>query len=216
MVSQALRLRRAAPSGRKSYHHGNLRQALIDAALLLAEERGAEGVSVREAARRVGVSSGAPFRHFASREALMTALAEQAMALFRIEIEAGQRRASADPRSRLGALGHSFIRWAFRFPTHFQIISSRHLIDFEGSATLGLDLAAVRALTVELIAAAQGVAPGNERDVMRRALIARALVYGLARMRVDGQFPQWDIPELAAEVAALDCVDILVELLASN
>lgn len=42
MVSQALRLRRAAPSGRKSYHHGNLRQALIDAALLLAEERGAE------------------------------------------------------------------------------------------------------------------------------------------------------------------------------
>lgn len=52
----------AVPSRR--YHHGNLRQALLDATLDLADEKGLEQVSLREVARRVGVSSGAPFRHF--------------------------------------------------------------------------------------------------------------------------------------------------------
>ena len=55
----------------KRYHHGNLRQAVIDTALLLAEESGDERISLREVARRIGVSSGAPFRHFADHTALM-------------------------------------------------------------------------------------------------------------------------------------------------
>ena len=72
----------------KPYHHGDLRRVLIDAALKLAEEGGPEAVSVREAARRAGVSPGAPFRHFDSRAALMTAVAEEAQRRFRAEIEA--------------------------------------------------------------------------------------------------------------------------------
>ena len=64
--------RRPAPP-QKPYHHGDLRRVLIDAALRLAEEGGPAAVSVREAARRAGVSPGAPFRHFPSRDALMMA-----------------------------------------------------------------------------------------------------------------------------------------------
>jgi AcrR family transcriptional regulator len=202
-----------APPRQKPYHHGNLRQSLLEAALELAEESGPDHVSVREVARRIGVSSGAPFRHFASRTALMTALAEQAMGLFRSEIEAGQKRAPDDPVSRLRALGHAFIHWAFLHPTHFQIISSRHLIDFTGSATLGRDLNAVRALTVELLGQLPGMGarpPGAHLDF---ALLARATVYGLARMRVDGQFPQWDIEENDALPAALASVDLLISVL---
>jgi len=63
----------------KPYHHGDLRRVLIDAALKLVGEGGADAVSVREAARRAGVSPGAPFRHFPSREALMSAVAEFAL-----------------------------------------------------------------------------------------------------------------------------------------
>src|SRR5215213_2214532 len=74
----------AAPP--KPYHHGDLRRALIDAALQLAGEGGAEAVSVREAARRAGVSPGAPFRHFPSRDALMAAVATEAQRRFRAEI----------------------------------------------------------------------------------------------------------------------------------
>ena len=63
--------RRRPGRAAKPYHHGDLRRVLIEAALALAEEGGIEQISVREAARRAGVSPGAPFRHFESRDALM-------------------------------------------------------------------------------------------------------------------------------------------------
>lgn len=73
----------------RPYHHGDLRRVLIDAALQLAGEGGPDAVSVREAARRAGVSPGAPFRHFPSRDALMQAVAEEAQRRFRVEIDRG-------------------------------------------------------------------------------------------------------------------------------
>src|SRR6202022_1928118 len=62
----------------KPYHHGDLRRVLIEAALQLVADGGPDAVSVREAARRAGVSPGAPFRHFPSRDALISAVAEEA------------------------------------------------------------------------------------------------------------------------------------------
>jgi hypothetical protein len=111
------------------YHHGNLREALIDAAVHLVEEDGPENVSVREVAKRAGVSPGAPFRHFSSKTALMTAVAEQAMSRFRLEItDAVDNVATDDPIERFAAVGVAYLRWAIRNPTHLQIISTRSLI----------------------------------------------------------------------------------------
>jgi AcrR family transcriptional regulator len=96
------------PPARRDYHHGNLRQALIDAALELVREGGGEAVSVREAARRAGVSAGAPFRHFPTRTALMTAVAEESMRRFRAEIDEALKQAPADrPLRRLRAIAQS-------------------------------------------------------------------------------------------------------------
>src|SRR5260370_41245753 len=80
------------PAGRasarpKPYHHGDLRRGLIDAALELVKEAGPGGGSVREAARRAGVSRGAPLRHFESRDALMTAGAQGARRRFRARFD---------------------------------------------------------------------------------------------------------------------------------
>ena len=96
---------RRLAGAQKSYHHGDLRRVLIDAALKLAEEGGPEAISVREAARRAGVSPGAPFRHFESRAALMAAVAEEAQQRFRQD--AGRRSLETLPqfRARLSALG---------------------------------------------------------------------------------------------------------------
>src|SRR5512142_2500607 len=106
----------------KPYHHGDLRRGLIDAAIQLAEEGGAGAVSVREAARRAGVSPGAPFRHFESRDALMTAVAEEAQRRFRAEIDAALAEAPAgDPLARFRKLGLAYLRWAMRNPAHFEI-----------------------------------------------------------------------------------------------
>src|SRR5205085_11061296 len=112
----------------KPYHHGDLRRVLIDAALRLVGESGPEAVSVREAARRAGVSPAAPFRHFPSRDALMTAVAEEAQRRFRAEIEQALADAPADdPLGRFRCIGLAYLRWAMRNPTHFEIISSRRL-----------------------------------------------------------------------------------------
>ncbi|XSC45330.1 TetR/AcrR family transcriptional regulator [Bradyrhizobium sp. RDT10] len=113
----------------KPYHHGDLRRVLLDAALQLVDEGGAEAVSVREAARRAGVSPGAPFRHFPSRDALMQAVAEEAQRRFRAEIEAALAAAApGDPLGRFRCLGLAYLRWAMRNPTHFEIISSRRFL----------------------------------------------------------------------------------------
>src|SRR3982750_3800249 len=88
------RRRPARAPAAKPYHHGDLRRVLIDAALQLVSEGGTEAVSVREAARRAGVSPGAPFRHFSSRDALMQAVAEEAQRRFRGGIEAALAGAS--------------------------------------------------------------------------------------------------------------------------
>src|SRR5258707_12457077 len=116
---------RRRPSPPKPYHHGDLKRVLIDAALALVEEGGIEAVSVREAARRAGVSPGAPFRHFESRDALLTAVAEEAQRRFRVEIEAALAAAPAGgPFARVRCIRLAHPRRGVRNPGHFGIILS--------------------------------------------------------------------------------------------
>jgi AcrR family transcriptional regulator len=201
----------------KSYHHGDLRRALIDAGFRLVEEGGAESLSVREAARRAGVSPGAPFRHFASRDALMTAVAIEAQRRFRAEIDATlAENPQGDPLARLRAFGIAYLRWAMRNPAHFEIISSGRLFDYDRSAELLRDNAEVigaMAATIEQ-AAAQGQL--RETNVGRVQIAARALVYGFARMNIDGHFPRWGVARADAEATAEAVVDLFIDGIASR
>ncbi len=199
----------AVPSRR--YHHGNLRQALLDATLDLADEKGLEQVSLREVARRVGVSSGAPFRHFQDRRALMTAIAEEATRQLRIRVERDQPVCDGDAIVRLQALGQSFLDWALSHPTQFRLVSSRHLFDFESSDSLRQNFGFVRALTMDLVrqAQVQKRLPATV-PVEKMALALRASAYGLARMVVDGQLPQWGVSKQNEAQAAISCLDLIV------
>src|SRR4051812_28390907 len=143
----------------KPYHHGDLRRVLIDAALQLVGEGGAEAVSVREAARRAGVSPGAPFRHFPSRDALMQAVAEEAQRRFRAEIAAALAAAPGDPLGRFRCLGLAYLRWAMRNPTHFEIISSRRFFDHDRAAAISRDNAELIELTGQTLAEAFAAGP---------------------------------------------------------
>jgi len=184
----------AKTAHRRRYHHGNLREALIEATLRLIEESGPESVTVRQAATRAGVSSGAPFRHFPTRTALLTAVAEQAMARFREEIVTALDQAAHDePLARFYALGTAYLRWASRNPTHFRVISDPSLVDFETSESLGRNNAEIRELMARLLAEAQRDGLLRTVDVTLAPVAASALVYGLARMYVDGHLSQWDI-----------------------
>jgi AcrR family transcriptional regulator len=193
----------------RPYHHGDLRRVLIDAALQLAAE-GAE-ISVREAARRAAVSPGAPFRHFPNRDALMSAVAEEAQRRFRAEIEVALDQApAADPFGRFRAFGLAYVRWARRNPAHFEIISTGRYFAHGSSAELTRDNAELIALTEGILieAAKQGLL--RSADLKRIQIAGRALVYGFARMNLDGHLPRWGVEEGEIERMAEGVIDLFI------
>src|SRR3954447_9536478 len=211
------RRRPARAPAAKPYHHGDLRRVLIDAALQLVSEGGTEAVSVREAARRAGVSPGAPFRHFSSRDALMQAVAEEAQRRFRAEIEAALSEAPAgDPLARFRALGLAYLRWAMRNPAHFEIISSRRFFNHDRAVAVSSDNAELIELTERTLAEAFAAGQIRPTDLKQVQIAGRALVYGFARMNIDGHFPRWGVAGPEAEQTAEAILDLFIEGIAKR
>lgn len=103
----------------RSYHHGDLRSALLDAAEVLVRERGADGWSLREVSARLGVSPSAAYHHFASRDALVHTLSDRVLARLGQRVRQAAQRARGqhtDPYQRLIAVGRSYVRWAVEDP----------------------------------------------------------------------------------------------------
>lgn len=200
---------RRPTSEARPYHHGDLRRVLIDAALQLAAE-GAE-VSVREAARRAAVSPGAPFRHFPNRDALMAAVAEEAQRRFRAEIETTLGKVtSADPLARFRAFGLACVRWAMHNPAHFELISTGRYFAYGSSAELIRDNAELVALSERMLAAAASQGLLRSPDLKRILIAGRALIYGFARMNLDGHFPRWGVEEGEIERMAEGVIDLFI------
>src|ERR1700750_2846042 len=95
---------------RKSYHHGDLKRALTEAALALVAEKGPKGFTLSEAARRAGVSVAAPYRHLADKAGLLAAVAEQGFVELHAALSAA-RAGTTDPRGQVIALGRAYVRW---------------------------------------------------------------------------------------------------------
>ncbi len=196
-------------SPQRPYHHGRLRRAVIDMALQIAGETGEDRVSLREIARRLGVSSGAPFRHFASHEALMQAIAEEALESLRLQLEREQHGLGPGALAPLKALGAAFLDWALSHPTAFRLTSARRLYRFDRSERLRAQFAALRSHTLQRVQQAQAAGYFAGLAPEQVALGLRAMAYGLARMQIDGQLPQWEVaaaqvrPTLQATLAQL-------------
>jgi AcrR family transcriptional regulator len=207
--------KRRAARAPKPYHHGDLRRALIEAGFQLVEEGGVEQLSVREAARRAGVSPGAPFRHFDSREALITAVAIEAQRRFRAEILVALKETPpGDPLARFRSFGVAYLRWAMRNPAHFEIISSGRLFAYDKSDDLLRDNAELIGMAEQALKEAAGRDQLRTADLDHVLIAARALVYGFARMNIDGHFPRWGVT--AAESTAEAVVDLFIDGIAQR
>ena len=177
---------------RSTYHHGNLREALIKAAVELMGTHGLEKWSVREVAKQAGVSPAAPFRHFATRTDLLTAVAAQATRKLREAVEANLNRSEEQSAlARFAAIGHAYLHWAKTYPIHFRVISDRTLIDYASSTAMQEDNHWIRSQMANLLGEAFG--PSTQANTPLAQMAARALVYGLARMNADGHFPEWSL-----------------------
>lgn len=106
-------------SRRESYHHGNLRAALIEAAVQLIGERGPAGFTFAEVARAAGVSPAAPYRHFRDRNALVAEIARQGYERFADELERAWAEGRPDPVAAIEAVGHAYLGFARREPAFY-------------------------------------------------------------------------------------------------
>jgi AcrR family transcriptional regulator len=177
---------RPTRKARGAYHHGNLRRALLAAALDLVEREGVEGLTLREAARRAGVSQAAPYRHFADKDALLAAVAEEGFTALAAEMRR-RRDAHEEALPRFRELGLAYVGFAVAHPSHFRVMFGRRTADRSRHPGLSQAADATFALLVEGIVACQHAGQIRQGDPGELALAAWSSVHGLAALVVDGQ-----------------------------
>jgi AcrR family transcriptional regulator len=171
------RLKKRGPS----YHHGDLRGALVRAARTLLEKRGLAALSLRAAARAAGVSPAAPYHHFADKQALLDAVAAQGFDALRSAMVKPTKQ-KAGPDARLDASGIGYIVFALENPALFRLMFGGGEQDV--SAGPRLIEARERAFDVLQTAVAETSADGKaDRFVCLRLW---ALVHGIATLILDG------------------------------
>jgi AcrR family transcriptional regulator len=138
------------PGRRRGYHHGNLREALVEAACRLIEEKGPLGFTMAEAARAADVSPAAPYRHFKGREDLLEAVALRGFELFAKKLEEATRDGEKAPLKAFSAAGTAYLDFARKYPGYYMAM-------FESGVSIAgdpdLKLAADRAMGVLRVAA---------------------------------------------------------------
>ena len=197
-----------APAGRpaaeRAYHHGDLKHALIDAALALIAEHGTRGLSLREAARNTGVSHAAAYRHFASKESLLAAIAEQGFRELTAQMRAAAAASAGDPGALLAATGRAYVEYGVKHPEHLQVMFSGAIGDLAAHP----ELARVSAESYQVLAdtVAVGLAAGVLRpnDPAQIALAAWSFVHGLSLLIAAGRVPA--AADAGARAALLDAM----------
>jgi AcrR family transcriptional regulator len=185
-----------ADQERRRYHHGDLRRALLDAAVAAITERGPTALSLREVARRVGVSHAAPIHHFGDKPGLLTAVAEQGYRLLAQEL-----RSAWENTGSFLEVGVAYVRFAVRRRAHFEVMYRPDLYRPEDPALV----AAKRAAAGLLYGPVASVGAEDQGFDQRLAgLAAWSLVHGLATLWLNGNLPDTvgDDPEATARAVA--------------
>ncbi len=184
----------------RPYHHGNLRTALLAEAERTVRERGVQELSLRELARQVGVSHGAPRRHFPDRQALLDALAEAGFARLGAELRIAIDGAGEEFEARLHATAAAYVRFATRDAALLELMfASKH-----GKQSGALHEAADRAFSVMLELIEQGQAEGilDHGEPERVGLVLFATIQGIAALVSSGMVDAEQLDELVADATA--------------
>jgi AcrR family transcriptional regulator len=166
------------------YHHGDLRKVLIDTAVAVLADRGVDGFSLRETARRAGVSPGAPKHHFADTRALLTAIATDAFDQLHERLETAANEGTTR-FERLAAQAQAYVVFALDHPAHFDLMWRSALLDQTNIAYVEAGDRAFRSL--DRLLRGDDAQPAPRTDpVMIPTIACWSLVHGLARLALDG------------------------------
>jgi AcrR family transcriptional regulator len=193
----------------RGYHHGRLREALLDAARALISERGPAGFTLAEAAKRVGVTGAAPYRHFTDRQALIAALADQGFVRFNERLGQAWEGGKPDALTALRRQGHAYLAFVREEPGLYRAMFG----DAGQLCGPSIDASAVQAFA-ELVRVASEVlrqfcAPENAAREL--AVQIWAITHGVADLMLAGHFtgPDQDAGQIAADVLEAATVSLV-------
>jgi AcrR family transcriptional regulator len=183
------RVTRVAPRRRRTYHHGNLRRALLDEALAMIRAEGVERLTLREIGARLGVSRTALYRHFADKRALLAAVATEGFQTLREELvraweEGGRGRAAFE---RMGVV---YVRFAVANPSHYRVMFGGFVDPAASEPELAGEAAGAFQALVDALAALQRDAIVRGDETRTTARFVWAVVHGVAMLGIDGQLPE--------------------------
>ncbi len=198
--------RKAKP---KTYHHGDLREGLLNAGADIIETGGLSGFTLRECARRAGVSHAAPRNHFVNIEELILAIAARGWEAFHAALAAAADEAGSKPESRLAAMGRAYVAFALRRPGLYSLMfrtgdySATRLAAAGSRGEAALEVAASAGWR-QLLDAVEAVTGPSPR-IELAAIHVWSLVHGLASLSIDGKLTNDEARQkvLVASLAAL-------------
>jgi AcrR family transcriptional regulator len=192
---------------RDSYHHGDLEKALIQVGSELLSEEGIEGLSLREVARRAGVSHSAVYRHYADKEALLAAIASRGFIDLAEELATKTRPFSGAPRTKLYAGSRVYVQFARQHPhllrVMFGSLPHAQYPDLQQAARKTFDL------LVDMIAEGQEQGSLSQGETLKIALTYWSLLHGLSNILTAEKIPYG----LAHGITEEDLVRQVVDLL---
>jgi AcrR family transcriptional regulator len=175
----------AKPRPVGSHFDGDLRRALMDAAIATLAEVGADHLSLREVARRIGVSHAAPAHHFGDKAGLLTAIATEGFELFTAHLAGAVAESGAHPLDELAELGRAYAQFAETFPAHFEVMFRPTLIRADDPAFARAGDVAFAALRSHIARCQlEGWRVGADTDALTVA--AWALAHGISVLRAQG------------------------------
>jgi AcrR family transcriptional regulator len=186
--------------GRRSYHHGNLREALISAALALIAQKGPAGFTFAEAARQAGVSPAAPYRHFRDRDALMADVARRGFELFAQRLATAWDEGRPSPLRALERMGGAYLGFARDEPAYFAAMFEAGLPMSEHRELQETSQRALGALRQACEAIVASMPAAKRPPAMMMALHIWSLSHGIASLFARGDAARRSLPMTPEEL----------------
>ncbi len=177
--------KRAARKPRRSYHHGNLRRALIDEALATIQAQGVDALTLRSIGARLGVSRTALYRHFADKRALLTAVATEGFTALRQQLVSAWEEGGRNDAAFRG-MGAAYVRFAIENPSYYRVMFGGFVDQEPRDPELAREAMAAFQALVDALASLQRDSILRGDDTLLMASYVWALVHGIAMLGIDG------------------------------
>lgn len=169
-----------------AYHHGHLRQALVDQALITIRDRGVEALTLREVGAKLRVSRTALYRHFADKNALLAAVATEGFRTFRDALVDGWTR-GGHGRVGLETMGESYVQFALAHPSHYRVMFGGFVSKVACDPNLEVEAGSAFGVLVDAIVELQQQGLVRYGDSQALAVFVWASTHGIAMLAIDGQ-----------------------------